>query len=65
MSTEEKISGRGFTMVAPDDEANSASRASEADDKAIPAIDFSTFVLSLGTSALYQMDQLADPESDK
>ncbi|MDE0885826.1 MAG: DUF1844 domain-containing protein [Myxococcota bacterium] len=29
----------------------------------LPAIDFSTFVLSLSTTALYQMGLLADPET--
>ena len=66
MSTEGEIPGRGFTMVDSDDEANPASDpAREGGREAIPAIDFSTFVLSLGTSALYQIDQLEDPESDK
>ncbi|MDG2334638.1 MAG: DUF1844 domain-containing protein [Myxococcota bacterium] len=31
----------------------------------LPAIDLSTFVLSLSTTALYQMGLLADPETKK
>lgn len=34
-----------------------------AEDATLPAIDFSTFVLSLGTSALMHMGLVADPES--
>lgn len=29
----------------------------------MPKVDFSTFVLSLGTTALYQMGEMADPET--
>lgn len=29
----------------------------------LPAIDFSTFILSLSTTALYQMGHVADPET--
>ena len=31
----------------------------------LPAIDFSTFVLSLSTTALYQMGLIADPETQE
>ena len=31
----------------------------------LPAIDFSTFVLSLSTTALYQMGLVADPETNE
>lgn len=71
METKEKISGNSFTMVdsddqTPDDKANPTSDPESAGgQEAIPAIDFSTFVLSLGTSALYQLGQLADSESDE
>ncbi len=33
------------------------------DSAELPAIDFSTFVLSLSTTALYQMGRVADPET--
>jgi len=32
-------------------------------DAELPAIDFSTFVLSLSTTALYQMGLIADPQT--
>ena len=34
-------------------------------DADLPAIDFSTFVLSLSTTALYQMGLIADPETNE
>lgn len=57
MSSEEP--DRSFTMVDTDTEG--AQQRKPGGDEA--AIDFSTFVLSLGTSALYQMGQAANPES--
>lgn len=33
------------------------------DPTALPAIDFSTFILSLSTTALYQMGHVADPDT--
>jgi hypothetical protein len=63
MSSQEKKPGPGFTMAdLPGGEPNSAKDSGETTGE--PAtIDFSTFVLSLGTSALYQLGQVADPES--
>jgi len=43
---------------APTDIGSSSSGGGE-----LPAIDFSTFVLSLSTTALYQMGLIADPET--
>ncbi len=65
MSTQEEKPGPGFTMTdAVDEEQNSAKGSGEAESAGSAAsIDFSTFVLSLGTSALYQLGQVADPES--
>jgi hypothetical protein len=65
MSTQEEKSGRGFTMTdVANEEQNSAKDRGEAESAGGTAsIDFSTFVLSLGTSALYQLGQVADPES--
>jgi hypothetical protein len=54
MSTEESKHGPGFTM-------NDAEERSESDGGV--AIDFSTFVLSLGTTAFYQLGQIGDSES--
>jgi hypothetical protein len=62
MSGDENQPDRGFTL--PNVESGQ-DLTSEPDNEsgaqgAIPAIDFSTFVLSLGTSALYQLGQLGD-----
>lgn len=63
MSNDEKSSERGFTLVDPDGPSDSAAESASEDGQGpIPAIDFSTFVLSLGTSALYQLGRLGDPE---
>jgi len=53
MATGENKQGPGFTMIDPDERAEDAGAAS---------IDFSTFVLSLGTTALYQLGEIGDPE---
>ncbi len=45
--------------VARDEKRESAGAHS------LPAIDFSTFILSLSTSALYQLGLVADPETGK
>jgi hypothetical protein len=37
----------------------------EGGERELPAIDFSTFILSLSTSALYQMGLVADPETGR
>jgi hypothetical protein len=65
MSTHEEKPGPGFTMTDADDEEQKSAKGSGGAESAgsSAAIDFSTFVLSLGTSALYQMGQVADPES--
>ncbi len=54
MATEESKRGPGFTMNDSEGQSESAGGA---------AIDFSTFVLSLGTSALYQLGEIGDSES--
>jgi hypothetical protein len=64
MSTDEKKPESGFTLVDQDAESDSAEKPASEDGRgAIPAIDFSTFVLSLGTSALYQMGRPGDPKT--
>jgi hypothetical protein len=50
---------RGFTLGE-----SSAPRESESDDERIPKMDFSTFVISLGTSALYYMGVVEGPEGE-
>lgn len=37
----------------------------EGGERELPAIDFSTFILSLSTSALYQMGLVPDPETGR
>ena len=54
MATDENKRGPGFTM-------NDSQQRSESGGGA--ATDFSTFVLSLGTSALYQLGEIGDSES--
>ena len=53
MPTEEDKRGPGFTMNDPDERLEGAGGAT---------IDFSTFVLSLGTTALYQLGEIGDSE---
>ena len=48
---------RGFTLGASSDSPDKASGGAQ-----MPRIDFSTFVISLGTSALYHMGFVNDPE---
>ena len=45
------------------DESGAETSGKAAAPPELPAIDFSTFVLSLSTTALYQMGLLADPET--
>jgi hypothetical protein len=54
MVTEENKRGPGFTM-------NDSDERSESDG--VTAIDFSTFVLSLGTTALYQLGEIGESNS--
>jgi len=54
MTTEGSKCGPGFTM-------DDSEERSERDGGGV--IDFSTFVLSLGTSALYQLGEIGDSES--
>jgi hypothetical protein len=65
MPAQKEKSGSGFTMTdLANGDPNSAKDGSETESAGSTAsIDFSTFVLSLGTSALYQLGQVADPES--
>jgi hypothetical protein len=54
MATEEGKRGPGFTMDDSEERSESGGDVT---------IDFSTFVLSLGTSALYQLGEIGDSES--
>ena len=65
MSDEER-ENPGFTVVdkrgRSEDETQEDSRA-EARAQELPKADFSTFLLSLGTSALYHLGYVKDPET--
>ena len=50
---------KGFVMIDGEPEEGAARAAGED----LPKIDFSTFVLSLGTSALFHMGLVSDPSS--
>jgi hypothetical protein len=65
MSTHEEKPGPGFTMTDQSNgEPNAAQdRGNTGSTGDIASIDFSTFVLSLGTSALYQLGQVSDPKT--
>ncbi len=63
--TDEKNEGKGFTIVdkrgraeEEPEEPNSA-----VDSQELPKADFNTFLLSLGTSALYHLGFVKDPET--
>lgn len=57
-ATEEgKKAEQGFTLGA-----SSGTEAAAAGADRMPKIDFSTFIISLGTSALYHMGVVHDPE---
>ena len=60
MTTEQDEKGdeaRGFTLQGDP-------QADEAEEKELPKIDFSTFVLSLATSALYHLGFSSDPSGE-
>ena len=53
---DQQAPGSSFTL------GGDPTREGAADGDALPKIDFSTFVISLGTSALYHMGVANDPE---
>ncbi len=79
MSDEEEIEGEGFVFKdsrssqLSEDEAESHDTQSEAQQAAAPQgqaqqpfqIDFSTFIMSLTSSAFYHLGDIADPETGK
>ena len=56
---------RGFTVVDRRGEASETTEASAAPEAPaeLPGIDFSTFMMSLSTSAFYHMGMVTDPET--
>ena len=79
MSDEEEIEGEGFVFKdsrasqLSEDEAQSHDTQSEAQQASSPEgqakqpfqIDFSTFIMSLTSSAFYHLGDIADPETGK
>ena len=55
---DQEKAGPGFTMSDPEPEVTPG----ESPERDFPKIDFSTFVLSMGTSALYHLGHVADPD---
>ena len=67
MATEEGKQERGFTVIdrrgsAGEAEDTPAGTDAAASPEALPPVDFSTFALSLATSALYHLGVMGDPE---
>ena len=68
MASEEKEQERGFTVVDKRAESGAEEEAApeageQAADSALPRVDFSSLCLSLGTSALYHLGVVGDPET--
>ena len=62
MAGEEEEAERGFTIVdkREDEEAEAASPEGPG---SLPPVDFPSFVISLGTSALYHLGLVPDPQT--
>lgn len=56
---------RGFTIVDRRGEAREAEAKSAEPEGPLPTVDFATFVLSLGSSALFHMGLVPDPQSGR
>ncbi len=70
MGNEEETKGPGFTIVdkrGVDEEPGAEEQAApeRPSQRSLPEVDFGTFVISLGTSALYHMGMVPDPETGK
>ena len=68
MGNEEETKGPGFTIVdkrGVDEEPGAEEQAApeQPAKRSLPEVDFGTFVISLGTSALYHMGMVPDPET--
>ena len=65
MKSDEKEQERGFTVVDRRGEASQDGGATTAGGHAteLPRVDFSSFCISLGTSALYHLGVIGDPET--
>lgn len=70
MGDQEAAKGPGFTIVdkrGTDQESGADEKAApeRPSQRSLPEVDFGTFVISLGTSALYHMGMVPDPETGK
>ena len=70
MGSEGETRGPGFTIVdkrGQDEEpaAEEQPTPERTSQRSLPEVDFSTFVISLGTSALYHMGMVPDPTTGK
>ena len=70
MAIEGETKGPGFTVVdkrGKDEEPRAEEEAApeRQSERSLPSVDFGTFVISLGTSALYHMGMVPDPETGK
>ncbi len=68
MGDEQEEKGSGFTIVDKRGKEAEASPEKQAaperpSERPLPQVDFSAFVISLGTSALYHMGMVPDPET--
>ena len=68
MESEQETRGPGFTIVdkrGQDEETSAEEQAApeRPSQRSLPSVDFSTFVISLGTSALYHLGMVPDPET--
>lgn len=68
MASEEKEQERGFKVVdkrgdVGEDEATAPEAGEQPAEGALPTVDFSSLCLSLGTSALYHLGTVGDPET--
>jgi hypothetical protein len=68
MGSEEETRGPGFTIVdkrGRDQEPGAEEQAAPEGpaERTLPEVDFGAFVISLGTSALYHMGLVPDPET--
>ena len=56
---------RGFTIVDRRGEGREEAPAAPAAGRELPGVDFSTFLLSLASSAFYHLGVIPDPETGK
>ena len=63
MSGDKPGNERGFTVVDEPAAGDAAQAAPTPEEGGLPQVDFSSFCLSLATSALYHLGVIGDPES--